>query len=373
MLDTSARTSFVFVQPHLRLGGAETQTAALANGLVARGHRCAIILHSRTGELLQSLDSRIEVHDLGGDSHARLPLITRRARRLLADQPPSLVVARLWSSILLVGSMANGLQKHRYVFFEDLDPRDHATYVRFGRLKQWLVRRVYRRFSGRLAANTHHVADAMVSVYGLPHRPQVLECGVDRDLVIKKSRTAPPGAHQTRSALRLATVGSLIGRKGLLELRDSLAALGEPIQWVLIGDGPLAAPLAEHPVDNETLEVVILGSLANPFAELARSDALIHGARSESFGVVVVEAIALGLPVLANHANGPKEIQQALPQAAVKLFDLDDLESVREALKDLPRLKALASQAASRDLGPFDLGQCLHRWERFAVQQAGDR
>ena len=48
-------SSFVFVQPHLRFGGAERQTVSIANALARRGHRVTVVLHSGGGGLVPTL------------------------------------------------------------------------------------------------------------------------------------------------------------------------------------------------------------------------------------------------------------------------------------------------------------------------------
>ncbi|MBU3994830.1 MAG: hypothetical protein KKF42_03480, partial [Actinobacteria bacterium] len=65
---------FVFIQPHLKFGGAENQTLKILNALVARGHSCTLILHSETGGLLRRLDPRVRVIGLGFQSHKGIPL-----------------------------------------------------------------------------------------------------------------------------------------------------------------------------------------------------------------------------------------------------------------------------------------------------------
>lgn len=83
------------------------------------------------------------------------------------------------------------------------------------------------------------------------------------------------------------------------------------IMLKIIGTGELEGVLSALVKEFKLCKVVkLLGSVKhdNIFAELASSTALIHPALTEPFGNVVVEALGMGLPVIATDFEGPKEI-----------------------------------------------------------------
>lgn len=362
---SSPRRPIVFFQPHLRFGGAENQTVLLANRLHEMGYPCVVVLHSREGGLLDALDPGVEVKDLGFSSHVGILFGWIKALRVLRQMRPSMVLVRLWSSIMLVGMLHRFLAPHRIVFFEDLDPRDHANFIRFGRLKQAIIRRIFRRHSESLVANSRHVAEAMIAAYGLTSRPQVIPCGVDPSLVGALAKNGI-GLLPTLldGEIRAVTVGSVIARKGVNEVLRALAQLKRPVQWVLVGDGPLRDELVEHASHFPLVRLTTIAATTNPYPYIAQSDVMVHGARSESFGIVLVESIALGTPVIANAANGPLEIVATLPDAHMSVIDIDDQVAVRGAIAEL------ATGDSSQDLGPYDLNECVASWLAFAGRSA---
>lgn len=345
----------VLLQPHLRFGGAENQTALIANQLVARGHPCTVVLHARVGGLLEALDERVEVVDLGFSSHARIPLGALRARSLLRGMPPSLIVVRLWSSIMMVGLIRRALGHHRILLVEDLDPRDHARYITFGRLKQAIIGMVFRRDEGALVANTDHVAQAMVEVYRLRSRPRVIHCGVDPERLARLAHEPADLPAKPEGALRIVTVGSLTRRKGIDLLAERLRELDRPVQWVVVGEGPELPPVG---AGTGRVDVVLPGPTANPYPYMVASDLLLHGARSESFGIVLIEAMALGIPAVANSSEGPREIAATLPAAPLTLFDAAEPGSLRRAID--------SASAAGRSpaLGPFTIDAAVDAFLR---------
>lgn len=355
---TRRERPFVIVQPHLKFGGAENQTVLLANRLVRDGHPVTVILHSMTGGLLGLLDERVNVIGLGFSSHAAIVLGARRALKVLRQMPDSLIIVRLWSSIMLVGLIQSRLQRHRIVYFEDLDPRDHREFIAFGRAKQAIVRRIFRRSASNLVTNTHHVASAMRQIYGLPLSPKVIPCAVDPALLTQLAGRSADLPARRGEILRVVTVGSLIERKGVLELARALGSFDRPVQWLLVGDGPLADEILQTASAFPNLDVVLIGSTSNPYPYMAASDLLVHSARSESFGIVIVEALALTLPVAAHSSNGPREIAESLGGAPIRLYDLDRPETLHEILRSV----RLEDSRSPVDIGGYGLDHMTSSW-----------
>ena len=108
--------------------------------------------------------------------------------------------------------------------------------------------------------------------------------------------------------------GRLASQKGIDVLIRALAlardGLGQDWRCRILGEGELRGPL-EALVASLGLEarVDFLGHLTDPYSVMAACDVFVHPARWEGFGLVVAEALALGLPVIATTCPGaPKEM-----------------------------------------------------------------
>ena len=104
-------------------------------------------------------------------------------------------------------------------------------------------------------------------------------------------------------------VGRMAAEKDLDILLDSIDIVNsnyaDKAQFVFVGDGPYAKSIKERSYDN----VVFTGYLKDQelSAIYASSDVFIFPSSTETFGNVVLEAMASGLPVIAVNSGGVKE------------------------------------------------------------------
>ena len=101
----------------------------------------------------------------------------------------------------------------------------------------------------------------------------------------------------------------------------------------IVGDGGERGSL-EGLVANEGIgRVDFVGWQSDVWAEFARAGILLTAAPAEPFGLSVVEAMAVGVPVVASAAGGHLETVGALPQA--RLFPPGDLPAAAGSLRSL--------------------------------------
>ncbi len=188
-------------------------------------------------------------------------------------------------------------------------------------------------------------ADAIVDLGLDPARVTVVPNTYDSDRYrpVSRERTAHP---------RLLCVGRLSHEKGhdvLLRAFAELLSGGTRATLTLVGDGPERGALEALATGLGIMQAVkFTGTLLDDalLAEMAEADLFVLPSRSEGFGVVLVEAMATGLPVVATRSGGPADIVG--PGDGV-LVDPDDVSALAggmaEALGTLDGFDAAAIAA----------------------------
>lgn len=132
---------------------------------------------------------------------------------------------------------------------------------------------------------------------------------------------------------------------------------------VLVGAGPdtdkLRALASDLKLDTN---VVFRGLLINPFPQVAAATAFVMSSEEEGFGLVLVEAMALGIPVISTDCpGGPREILR--DGTAGLLVPAGDERALAEAMRriagdpSLQRTLALAGTERAKDFTPSVVGR----------------
>ena len=146
------------------------------------------------------------------------------------------------------------------------------------------------------------------------HQPvSVLYSGVDTDQFRPGPRRAGWRAARgvPEGALLIASLGRLVGLKGLRIVVEALAGTESDIHFLIIGEGPEEAALRMQAREAGIAERVHFhgrAAHADLPALLCEIDLLVQPSIGvEAFGIAVVEAMACGVPVLASDLGGLRE------------------------------------------------------------------
>jgi glycosyltransferase involved in cell wall biosynthesis len=160
-----------------------------------------------------------------------------------------------------------------------------------------------------------------------------------RDSVFQMSKRRSPRPDK----ITIIAISSLVAAKRIDHAIAALAALPpvlqRAIEFLIVGDGP-ERPRLEALAANQPVPCNFLGNLPHYDAmeRLASAHLLVHPSSFETFGVVLAEAAALGVPVIATRSGGPESI---VTDDFGILVEVDDVRQLRagitEILENLPR------------------------------------
>lgn len=190
-----------------------------------------------------------------------------------------------------------------------------------------------------------HMADGVI-VNGQSGRRYVQRFGVPThrishvpyatDLATFDPAGFPRSPSRWPTEIRLLSVGQLIPRKGLMPFLEALCTWtvdnpGSTVRWKLLGSGPLQTEIEGHPKP-PNLKVVIVGDAQYREVPgfLADCDIMAFPTLADEWGMVVNEAMAMCIPVLASHYSQAAD-ELVEPGVTGWLFEGGNPASIRRA------------------------------------------
>jgi alpha-1,6-mannosyltransferase len=224
-----------------------------------------------------------------------------------------------------------------------------------------------RRLSARFdlsVVSSGWLADRLES-FGLT-RPQVVPFGIDkrlfsparRDAAMRRRMLAACGIADETAPL-LVAVSRHHPEKRVGTMIDAFAAASRtrPMGFFLIGDGPIRGWI-EHKAAR-VRGVHVAGVIADREALatcLASADAFMHGCASETFGLVMAEAVCAGLPLVVPDFGGAADLAKP---AYAETYEAGNVEAGAAAIRrllarDPVQLGRACAQAAAGGIGTMD-------------------
>jgi len=326
------RSEVCFLVRALAGGGAQRDAVLLANGLAGQGLATTIATLDAEGPLRGLVDSRVRLIDLGRGKRRRLALAAPAIARLLRwERPRVLVASEASGNALAVAAtrLVPPAERPRLVLREVASPlaaRRHDPHWQ-NRLGYLVAPFVYAR------------ADLVVTVSEGARAELVARFGQDPARVVNLGTNAvltdlDRPAPCTREPGLVVNVARLSPEKDHETLLLAFASLlrTHPARLVIVGGG------RERKRIGETIallglsdRVTLAGFLADPAPLVARAALFVSASRYEGLGNALIEAMALGVPVVATDApHGPREI--LLGGRLGALVPVGDAEALADAM-----------------------------------------
>ncbi|HTO04983.1 MAG TPA: glycosyltransferase family 4 protein [Opitutus sp.] len=165
---------------------------------------------------------------------------------------------------------------------------------------------------------------------------------------------------RSNSKLRVLFVGSLGQRKGLSYLFDAVRSLGTGVELTVIGTRPMVPCSA---LDRELASVRWIPTCSHRevLAEMAAHDVFVFPSLFEGFGLVLLEAMAMGLPIITTaHTAGPDLITEGVEGFIVPIRSSSEIAEKLELLRSDPERRVAMSEKARARAREFTWEQYGH-------------
>jgi len=292
------KIKLLILTPSLQCGGSEKYVSLLCNNINTERFAVTLVVLNNTHSFYAVSNKAVEVIDLK-IKHVRNSLFKIAA--LIKRQKPDIVF-----------STANHLNIY-LAFFRQIFP-DKAIMIaressvvsintkraKFSNLYNWLIKKYYHRFTCIICQSKYMQQDLMDNYN------------------IKKEQTVVINNPVEESSLTFAvaqknkfiTVARLSEEKGIDRVIRSVAKLSTPFSYHIIGDGDKKEALKNLINDLNLQDKVFLeGKKNHPFTGMEDAALFLMGSHYEGFPNSLLEAGALGIPVIAfNAPGGIKEI-----------------------------------------------------------------
>lgn len=362
------RLKVCHIIPTLVHGGAEKQMALLAQNLDPERFEVEVVVLTHSGPYEQTLrDSGVGVHMINKRWKFD-PFAYQRLAKVVQTLKPDIVHTWLFAGNSY-GRLAASRAKVPVIVAGErcVDPWKSKWQL-------WIDRQQLS-VTDCVATNTSAVTDFYQSK-GLP---------TEKFKVIPNAVSAPTGPRLTREELcdRLniprrgrivGAVGRLWQQKGYRDLiwaAELLRVAYQDVWIVIVGDGPDLAKLQHYRDLSGAQDAVKFVGHRNDASQLMSAfDVLWNGSLYEGQSNTILEAMALGIPVVASDIPGTRDIFQHNESGL--LYRLGDVESLTRVTNELLRVderrQAIGDAAAARVHEHFSLQRMVSSYEALYTE-----
>ena len=283
----------------LEIGGTPTVVRELATRLndPARGVHVEVACLSKWGPVASQIrDAGVAVTALDATRAWQLPFVVRRLIRFVRRQHFDTVFSFLVHANTVAALAARRLPRVRFI-------QSIQTVQERPRWHWWLQSRV------------HRAAEMVVVPSTAVARVGEKRCGITSDRIVVVPNAIDPDDFPRVNVFQRKPI--VIGFIGRLDPVKNLNTFVETFRWLergdveghIYGDGPLRDHL-RYFVYGVGVEkrVLLRGAVRRPQDALAEMDVLLFPSTGEGFGLVLIEAMASGVPVIAVATGGVLDV-----------------------------------------------------------------
>ena len=340
-------------------GGTERVASIIANELTKIGYEVTVASVQGGDHPFYPLDSRIKIRSLFskvGRNIFRTPLLIHRIRKLLLEEKADVLVSvesmlALFTVPATIGLTAKHICWEHFSFNNDLGRRG-------------------RRIARQLAARYCDVVVTLTARDRLCWKSKT--SGTAQIIAISNPSPFPvqPITSRINKEKVVLAVGRLVSRKGFDMLLQAWSLVAPSAEgWVLriVGDGPEGKSLAAQAKSLGISDAVeFTGLVSNVEAHYREASIFCLSSRYEGFGMVLLEAMSFGLPVVSFDCEmGPAEVLEGTGGKLVAQGNVEELAEELLSLMGSPEERMAISALSQGKAKLYQPNLILGEWVRI--------
>jgi glycosyltransferase involved in cell wall biosynthesis len=339
-----------------------------------------LVLSHQTGGFAHLVPATLKTVNLNLPFALRLKYIAQLslalAQYLRQSQPDVIVsnlpfvnLATLLAKFLAQSRVYTLLIEHTLPLEQALKYEENRTInPRLATILTYLMRWLYP-YANHIVAPSQGMLQVLATTLNLkPHRPNNLQViynpVVNAHLISQAQAPLEHPWFEPNQPPVLVAVGRLTPQKDYVSLLHAFAQLRQdiPARLIILGDGEMRAEL-EALVQQLAIaaDVALPGFVDNPYAYMSRAAAFVLSSVWETFGIVLVEALACGCPVLSTNCDyGPSEILADGQYGA--LVPVKNPQALAQAMKHILKSPKPNPQILQHRADEFSLDHATHQY-----------
>ncbi len=328
--------------PNLRKGGAERIVINICAELKRQGVEVCLVTFSAKNEyaeLTKEIQYKVIPSKYVPSITGKPVTQTQELQKFIEEFEPTIIHTHLWQAEIVSRQIYYPKAKWFSHFHDNMPqlkkvflPRSKTEITNLFERK--LMLKKYAECQNSFIAISDNAYNYAKAVLPKKHKIHKLDNAIDVDFFRNPSKSSLPLENST--ILKLLTVGSLVNKKNqifLLQVVAELQKIGICTELNILGDGVNKEMLQKAIIDQGLEKNVFLRGNVEVRDYYWSADIYVHSAIYEPFGLVLLEAMAAGLPVVALDGGGNRDIIEQGKNGFI--FSEQNAELFAETIKTL--------------------------------------
>lgn len=303
------KKKIMFFMYSLAGGGAERTVVNIINNLDRNKYKILLVIGTeKNNDYLDLVPRDVEIINL--DSKRLRYCIFKLTICILKQKPNLLFSTVNQNNIILLISRLLTFKRIPIVVREANNRTQSGKVTKFNKLLTFLL---YNSIANKVIALSRGVKNDLVNnFYVREDKIEVIYNPIEIGNIKHLSNEKIDDFYKTKNEKIIIAVGRLVEQKDFKTLIKAFSIVTKEIKsrLLILGKGPLESELKKL---CESLgikdKVIFAGFKKNPYKYMKLSDVFVLSSKWEGFGHVIVEAMAVGTPVIStNCKSGPSEI-----------------------------------------------------------------
>ncbi len=295
-ISASNKVKLLIAVPSLECGGLERNVLNICNNINNRNFETILVIINNENPFYKVTNHAVKVISLN-KKNVRKAIFD--LKKIVDEQKPDIVLSTA-NHLNLLFAIFRFLFPKKIIFIarESSIVSINTKRNKFPSLFNRLLKLCYRKFD-HIVCQSKYMQQDLLTHYHIPE---------SKTSIINNAVVLPEHWKETRefqSPRQYITVARLSEEKGIDNILRALQKTTTPFQYTIIGDGPLMSSLKQLTIDLKLQQQVLFaGAHSSPYSVVSEPDLFLMGSHYEGFPNVLLEANALGIPVVSFDAPG---------------------------------------------------------------------